>query len=195
VSSVDGTDEPSVGEIQPSDPQDSTAEAAANLASAEVSQSVIESVLDADSRVEQIQVVAQQPLRSVAGGRHEARERAVHLLYESEIKSLPIQEILDAQVLVPDSYTETLVLSVEQHKQEMTELIGRLARGWSVERMPTLDLALLRVACCELAYFPEIPRGVVLSEAVALAGHYGTDDSSKFVNGLLTAAADELRPA
>ena len=195
MSSAEGTVEPTASEVQPSESQDSMAEAAANLASAEVSQSVIDSVLDADSRVEQIQVVAPQPLRSVAGGRHEARERAVHLLYESEIKSLPIQEVLDAQVLIPDSYTENLVLSVELHSIELTELFGRLARGWSVERMPTLDLALLRVACCELAYFPEIPRGVVLSEAVALAGHYGTDDSSKFVNGLLTAAADELRPA
>ena len=171
MSSAEGTVEPTASEVQPSESQDSMAEAAANLDSAEVSQSVIDSVLDADSRVEQIQVVAPQPLRSVAGGRHEARERAVHLLYESEIKSLPIQEVLDAQVLIPDSYTENLVLSVELHSIELTELIGRLAQGWSVERMPTLDLALLRVACCELAYFPESPRGVVLSEAVALAGH------------------------
>jgi N utilization substance protein B len=161
---------------------------------AEVSQSVIDSVIDADTLVEQIQVQAQPPLRSVAGGRHEARERAFHLLYEAEIKALPAQDVLDSQVLVPDSYTEKLVLGVEQHRVELTEVIDRLARGWSVSRMPTLDLALLRLGCFELKYCPEVPRGVILSEAVGLAGHYGTEDSSKFVNGLLTAAAEELRP-
>ncbi|CAB4536561.1 unannotated protein [freshwater metagenome] len=158
-----------------------------------VSQSVIDSVVDADTLVEQIEVRVHPPLRSVAGGRHEARERAFHLLYEAEIKALPVQEVLDAQVLVPDSYTRKIVMGVEQHRFELTEIIGRLARGWSVERMATLDLALLRLGCFELKYCPEVPRGVVLSEAVGLAGHYGTEDSSKFVNGLLTAAADELR--
>ena len=67
MSSAEGTVEPTASEVQPSESQDSMAEAAANLASAEVSQSVIDSVLDADSRVEHIQVVAPQPLRSVAG--------------------------------------------------------------------------------------------------------------------------------
>lgn len=160
-----------------------------------VSQSVIDSVVDPGAVVEMIEVETPQPLRSVAGGRHEARERAFHLLYEAEIKAVPIQVVLDAQVLSPDPYTSKLLVGVEEHFVQLTDIIGRLARGWSVERMATLDVALLRVALYELAYCPEVPRGVVLSEAVALAGHYGTEDSSKFVNGLLSAAAEELRPS
>ena len=60
--------------------------------------------------------------------------------------------------------------------------------------MPELDLVVMRVACYELAHRPEVPRGVVLAEAVELAGRYGTDDSPRFVNGVLAAAADRLRP-
>jgi len=190
VSTSDGSSQPSASEVEPL----GTA-LGSPPAQAGVSQSVIDSVVDADTVVEKIDIELAPALRSVVGGRHEARERAVHLLYEAEMKGLPIEAILKAQVLIPDPYTEKLLRKVEEHRAQLTELIGRLARGWSVERMPTLDLALLRVACCELAYCPEVPRGVVLSEAVALAGQYGTDDSSKFVNGLLTAAADELRPA
>lgn len=130
----------------------------------------------------------------VAGGRHEARERAVHLLYEARIKDrAPAGTLLD-QVTAPDPYTVELVRGVAAHAEEQDELIGRLARGWTLERMPTLDLVVLRVACFELAHRPDVPTGVILSEAVDLAGRYGTDDSSRFVNGVLAAAAAELRP-
>ena len=79
-----------------------------------------------------------------------------------------------------------LVRGVDDHAVEIDELIGRLARGWTLERMPALDLEVLRVACFELAHRPDVPTGVVLSEAVDLAGRYGTDDSSRFVNGVLS---------
>ena len=130
----------------------------------------------------------------VAGGRHEARERAVHLLYESRIKDRPGGETLADQVTAPDPYTVDLVRGVGEHGAQLDALIARLARGWTLERMPALDLEVLRVACFELAQRPDVPTGVILSEAVDLAGRYGTDDSSKFVNGVLAAAAAELRP-
>lgn len=132
-------------------------------------------------------------LRPVAGGRHEARERAVHLLYESGIKDLQAEQVLAAQVLAPDDYAAALVRGVDEHRAELDELIGRLSRGWTVERMATLDLVVLRVACFELAHRPDVPTGAVLAEAVDLAGRYGTDDSARFVNGVLAAAAEELR--
>ncbi len=164
-------------------------------ADAPVSESVLDTVLDRDTVVEQISIDAPPVLRPVAGGRHEARERAVHLLYESRIKGLGIDQVLASQVLSPDSYTIELVRGVDAHVGQLDEVIGRLARGWSLERMPTLDVVVLEVACFELAHSPEVPRGVVLAEAVDLAGRYGTDESARFVNGLLAAAADELRPA
>jgi transcription antitermination protein NusB len=131
----------------------------------------------------------------VAGGRHEARERAVHLLYETRMKGRPASETLADQVTAPDAYTVELVSGVEAHADELDGLIARLARGWTLERMPSIDLEVLRVACFELAHRPDVPTGVVLSEAVDLAGRYGTDDSSRFVNGVLSSAATELRPS
>lgn len=160
---------------------------------APVSESVLDTVLDADTVVEQIQVDPPPVVRPVAGGRHEARERAVHLLYESRIKDLPIEAVLAGQVLAPDEYADALVRGVVAHQDELDEVIGRLVRGWTIERMATLDLVVLRVACFELAHRPDVPTGVVLAEAVDLAGRYGTDESARFVNGVLAAAASELR--
>lgn len=131
----------------------------------------------------------------VAGGRSEARERAIHLLYESRMKSRSGGDTVADQVTAPDPYAVDLVRGVEQHRVELDDLIGRLAKGWTLERMPALDLEVLRVACYELAHRSDVPTGVVLAEAVDLATRYGTDDSSRFVNGLLAAAAAELRPA
>lgn len=140
---------------------------------------------------------AMQPpsMRPVAGGRQEARERAVHLLYESEIKDVPVAQVLDSQVIAAEPYTDALVRGVAEHREELDALIGQLAKGWTLERMPRLDLVVMRTACFELAHRPDTPRAVVLAEAVGLAGRYGTDDSAKFVNGVLSAAADRLRPS
>lgn len=160
-----------------------------------VSRSVIETVVDPDAVVEEIEV-SEGPiaLRPVAGGRHEARERAVHLLYESELKSRSASDVLGSQVIASDPFTAVLVNGVAETQAELDDLIGSLARGWTLQRMPRLDLVILRVACYELAYCQDIPTGAVLSEAVDLAGRYGTDDSSRFVNGLLANAARQLRP-
>lgn len=159
-----------------------------------VSRQVLDTVIDSDADV--VDSVVEQPpaLRPVVGGRHEARERAVHLLYEIEIKGRTADDVLGEQVLAPAPYTEALVRGVVEHREQLESLIGGLAKGWTLARMPRLDVVVMKVACFELAHRPEVPRGVVLSEAVDLAGRYGTDDSSKFVNGLLSAAADRVRP-
>jgi len=134
-------------------------------------------------------------VRPVIGGRHEARERAVHLLYEMAMKGRTADEVLSGQVVAADRYTADLVTGVDDHSDELDGVIGRLAKGgWSLERMPTMDVLVLRTACYELAHRPDVPTGAILSEAVDLAGRYGTDDSSRFVNGLLASAAAELRP-
>jgi N utilization substance protein B len=134
-------------------------------------------------------------IRPVVGGRTAARERAVHLLYEAEMTDRPGPEVLRDQVVAADRYAEQLVAGVDSQRSELDGVIAGLApRGWTVARMATLDLCVLRVACWELANSPEVPTGVILSEAVALAESYGTDDSPRFVNGLLAAAAARLRP-
>ena len=84
-------------------------------------------------------------VRPVIGGRHEARERAVHLLYEMAMKGRTADEVLSGQVVAADRYTADLVTGVDDHSDELDGVIGRLAKGgWSLERMPTMDVLVLR---------------------------------------------------
>ena len=129
------------------------------------------------------------------GSRREARERALSLLYEAESKGVSPEEVLDTQTLVPEAFAADLVAGVGEHRAQIDEVISRFSRGWTLERMPTIDRTLLRMAVYELAHRPDVPTGAVISEAVELAKRYSTDDSGKFVNGMLGKIAVELRPA
>ena len=77
----------------------------------------------------------------------------------------------------------------------LDEHIGAVSRGWTVARMPAIDRALLRVGCYELLYEPNTPTAVIINEAVELAGRFSTDDSGRFVNGVLSKLAEQLRGA
>jgi N utilization substance protein B len=129
------------------------------------------------------------------GSRRESRERALSLLYEADAKDQPPRAVVAGLPVPPDAFTTGLVVGVGDHLPELDGLIRRFSRGWSLERMPVVDRALLRVAVFELAHEPSVPTAVVISEAVALAKRYSTDDSGRFVNGMLSAIAAELRPA
>ena len=83
---------------------------------------------------------------------------------------------------------------MEDHRAELDELIVAHARNWSLERMPAIDRNLLRLALYELKDRPEVPVAVVIDEAVELAKRFSTDDSGRFVNGMLSAIAPKLRP-
>ena len=128
------------------------------------------------------------------GSRREARERALELLYESYAKDLSVSDVLAGLVLAPDPYALKLVAGVEERGEELDALITRFARGWTLERMPVLDRTVLRLAIYELLAGEDPPVGVVISEAVELAKRYSTDDSGRFVNGLLSSVAAETRP-
>ena len=129
-----------------------------------------------------------------AATRREARERAVELLYEAETKSVSVDEVLAGLPLRPDAYAVELAHGVTDHRIELDALLGRHARRWPVSRMAVTDRAVLRLGAFELATQLEVPTGAALSEAVELGGRYGsTDDTSKFVNGVLAAVADEVR--
>jgi len=128
------------------------------------------------------------------GSRREARERAVALLYEAEAKNLEPHHLIDELPLPPEPFTAELVTGVGEHLEELDGLLRDYARDWTLERMPALDRAVLRLGAFELTYRPEIPTGAVISEAVELAKHYSTEDSGKFVNGMLSAIAEAVRP-
>jgi len=125
--------------------------------------------------------------------RSDARERALYLLYEAHSKGITPTDALALQVLEPDELTTLLVTGVEQHRDRLDAAIAATSRGWTLERMPVLDLSVLRLASFELAERPEVPVAVVLDEAVELAKRFSTDDSGRFVNGVLSALKDELR--
>ena len=130
---------------------------------------------------------------TVAGSRREARERALGLLYEAEAKGESPSAVLDALPIEPDPYAARLVVGVEAHGDEIDGLLRRFARGWKLERMPAVDRAVLRVGTYELLAEPGVPTPAVVSEAVELASQYSTDESGRFVNGLLARIATEVR--
>jgi N utilization substance protein B len=127
------------------------------------------------------------------GSRRESRERALSMLYEADLKGRPPGEVLAALPVAPDDFTIGLVNGVNDTLDELDGLIRRFSRGWSLERMPVIDRALLRIAIFELSHLPDVPTAVVISEAVELAKQYSTDDSGRFVNGMLSAIAAEVR--
>ncbi len=127
------------------------------------------------------------------GSRREARETALGVLYAAEAQSRDLLEVLADRPVAPADYVVEIVEGVAAALDEMDQLIGRHAEGWSTDRMPAVDRALLRIAVYELCYQPEVPTGAVLSEVVDLAGEYSTERSSKFVNGVVSAVADAVR--
>lgn len=127
--------------------------------------------------------------------RSDARERALNLMYEAHSKSIAIDDVIDAQVVAPDELTDLLVRGTARTLERADALIADKAKGWTLQRMPVLDLAVMRLATFELLERDDVPTAVVLAEAVALAKRYSTDDSGRFVNGVLAAIAAEVRAA
>ncbi len=134
------------------------------------------------------------PPSPVAPSRRQARERALSLLYEAETKGVAPAEVLASLPLEPAPFAVDLVAGVGEHLEEVDGYIRRFARGWALERMPALDRALARIGVYELLHRPDVPTGAILNEAVELAGRYSTDESGRFVNGLLARIAEEVRP-
>ena len=126
--------------------------------------------------------------------RRDARERALELLYEAEAKSLSVAEILTALPLAPDAYAVELVRGVSAHQESHDASITSYARGgWTIARMPVIDRIVLRLGIEELTHQRGVPTAVVLDEAVRLAKAFSTDDSGRFVNGMLANMARAIR--
>lgn len=130
--------------------------------------------------------------------RSKARKRALDILFAADVRQIPVADILgdEAQRAAsePDResswlYAREIVDGYIDHSVEIDEAIQTYARGWTLERMPSVDRAILRVSVWELLYNREVPAAAVISEAVELATDLGSDDSPRFVNGLLAAVA------
>jgi N utilization substance protein B len=117
------------------------------------------------------------------------------LLYEADVKRETISDVVAALPMVPDAYAAELVSTVERRQAEIDELVGGAAIGWDLGRMAVVDRNVLRLAVAELLGSPDVPIAVVINEAVDLAAAYSTDDSGRFVNGVLATLASQVRPA
>jgi N utilization substance protein B len=125
--------------------------------------------------------------------RSDARERALYLLYEAHSKGIAPIDTIELQVVEPDELTQELVRGVGDHLTRLDELIDARAKGWTLARMPVLDLNVMRLGAYELLERPHVPTAVVLNEAVELAKRFSTDDSGRFVNGVLASIAHDVR--
>jgi N utilization substance protein B len=147
-------------------------------------------------------------------GRHHARKRAVDLLFEAEARGLTAAEVAEQRAALAESkpeidslspYTVTVARGVTEHAAHIDELISAHLQGWTLQRLPAVDRAVLRVAVWELLHADDVPEPVAVDEAVELAKELSTDDSPGFVNGVLgqvmlvtpqiRAAADAVRGA
>jgi N utilization substance protein B len=132
--------------------------------------------------------------------RSKARKRALEILYEAEVRGDPPADVLERrsrqadQPLAEQAFVERLVEGVEARRERIDELIATYSVGWTLDRMPIVDRNLLRLGAWELLWNDEVPDGVAISEAVALATELSTDESPRFVNGLLSRLL-ELKPS
>jgi transcription antitermination protein NusB len=121
--------------------------------------------------------------------RSRARKRALDLLFEAEVRGLPVLDLLAERAAAADppvpDYAAVLVRGTHEHAAQIDELLAAYSEGWTLDRMPAVDRNILRIGAYELLWRDEVPDAVAISEAVALAGQLSTDDSPGFVNGLL----------
>lgn len=126
--------------------------------------------------------------------RREARERALELCYEVETRARTADEVLDELAVEPDEYAVRLLRGVDAHRAEIDELVSRVSENWTLDRMPAVDRAVLRIGGYELGWELDLATAIVIDEAVELARRFSTKDSGRFVNALLAKMAVELRP-
>ncbi len=125
--------------------------------------------------------------------RREIREQIFKLLFRAEFyegEELEEQCRLFFEELAQEDTKDTDYIrhkfaDVLSHMTEIDAMVNEVAQGWKTSRMGKVDLTLIRLAVYEMKFEEDVPQGVAINEAVELAKHYGTDDSSSFVNGIL----------
>ncbi|WP_353507869.1 transcription antitermination factor NusB [Intrasporangium sp.] len=123
--------------------------------------------------------------------RTKARSRALDILFEADQRGLNAETLLDQRLGDPESrvgnnpYTAELVRGVVGKWADINAALTDYSQGWTLERMPAVDRAILRLGAWEVLFNDDIPDAVAISEAVALATELSTDESPTFVNGLL----------
>ena len=125
--------------------------------------------------------------------RSKARKQSLDLLYESDIRGKASLDLLVLRDIVeegPDArpirdYTKVLITGVDANKRKIDELISTYAQGWDMDRLPAVDRNILRLGIYELLWQEDVPDGVAIDEALALAKELSTDESSGYIHGVL----------
>jgi N utilization substance protein B len=132
------------------------------------------------------------------GARTKARKRALDVLFSADVRGITLTEALEAEAARAATdperaaswlYAREIVDGVIDHGEEIDETIQTYARGWTLERMPAVDRAVIRIAVWELLYNSEVSTAVAIDEAVESVKTLSTDESAGFVNGLLATIA------
>lgn len=129
--------------------------------------------------------------------RSKARKAALDLMYEGDIRKTSPQQLLDLRSAeleyVVRDFTKELVAGVENHRRKIDELITTYSQGWDMDRMPVIDRNILRLGIYEVLWSVDVPAAVAIDEAVDLAQTLSTEDSSKYINGVLSKIL-EIKP-
>ena len=125
--------------------------------------------------------------------RSKARKQALDLLYETDIRGTNLVDTLNARDIPaegPDArpireYTRELVGGVSDNRRKIDELITTYAQGWDMDRLPAVDRNILRLGIYEILWSTNVPTSVAIDEALDLARELSSDDSSKYIHGVL----------
>jgi N utilization substance protein B len=124
--------------------------------------------------------------------RHQARERALEIFYESTIKERPTTVIVAELNVRPDNYVIALLTSAEQNQSRANELMSEFSIDWPLERIALIDRLIMTLAIGEMLMENAPPLAVILDEAVEMAKVFSTDGSSSYVNGVLSSVAQRV---
>ena len=131
--------------------------------------------------------------------RIETRESAVVFIYQSNFKDNSYEEqleqylALNEELLEDEEYFKSITRGVIEKKEELDAKISEFLKRWTIARLPKVDVAILEVAAYEIMFVEDIPTSVSINEAVKLSKKYGTDDSSSYVNGVLSSLEKSLK--
>lgn len=129
--------------------------------------------------------------------RSKARKAALDLLYEGDIRKTSPTNLLNQrseniEFLIRD-FTKELISGIEEHRRKIDELITTYSQGWDMDRMPVIDRNILRLGIYEVLWSRDVPSAVAIDEAVELAQSLSTEESSKYINGVLSKVL-EIKP-
>ncbi|RJP68481.1 MAG: transcription antitermination factor NusB [Candidatus Abyssobacteria bacterium SURF_17] len=125
------------------------------------------------------------------GGRRKAREKALQILFQLDFCTADVGPVLNEFWSTHPTgpavreFTEKLVRGTFEHREGIDDMIGSTLENWTLDRLAAVDRAILRFAAFELMFLPEIPPKVTINEAVEIAKSYGTEESGRFINGVL----------